>query len=376
MSFARRDPARPGGYLWPPFQGDLAIMTNAELDRLRDLGFDFVRLPVDVGPFMEADEDNARALFDLMREWVLRLRGHGLSVLLDIHPATYQSDWRPEDILADPRGEKFRRYMEFLERTADLFGDQPADGFALELMNEPQPACEREDGEDWTISQKRLFDAVRAVAPEMPVVLTGGCWASADGLMLLDPALFDAATLYDFHFYEPYYFTHQSLPWASPPGRYLAGLTYPAASGSLEVTLDKTRAHIARMEAGGTPQPADAVAVAKKYASSYYGRRESGPKTIAARFDDIVIWAGRNGVAPGRIVAGEFSAIRWPDDVEDDGSRLRWIADVRAAAEDRGFGWAFWDYNEGFGLLADNASRRVDPGTAASLGLNPDALGQ
>ncbi|WP_193177193.1 cellulase family glycosylhydrolase [Oricola nitratireducens] len=376
LSFSSRDPARPGKYLSPPFQGDLAVVTDAELDRLRGLGFDFVRLPVDVGPFLEAGEDELGSLFDMMRQSVMRLRRHGLTVLLDMHPSTYRSNWRPEDILADPRGAKFERYGKFLEQVAGLFGDQPADGFALELMNEPQPACDRKDGEDWTISQKRLFDAVRAVAPEMPVVLTGGCWASADGLMRLDPVGYDAATLYDFHFYEPYYFTHQSIPWASPPGRYLAGLTYPAATGSLEVTLNKTKAHIARMEKDGTPQPADAFASARKYASSYYGRGEAGPKTIAARFDEITAWAKANGVAPGRIVVGEFSAIRWPDGVEDDGSRLRWIADARAAAEDHGFGWALWDYYEGFGLLADNASRTVDSGTASALGLDVDALRQ
>lgn len=374
LSFAARDPAGEGKYLWPPFQGDLVIATNAELDRLRNLGFDFVRLPVDVGPFLEADENEARQLFDIMRKWVLRLRGHGLTVLLDMHPATYSSHWRPEDILADPTGAKFERYSDFLYRVATLFKDQPADGFALELMNEPQPACERSEGEDWTVAQKRLYDKVRAAAPAMPVVLTGGCWSSVDGLTRLDPAAYDEATLYDFHYYEPFYFTHQSIDWASPPARYLAGLTYPASSGSLEKTLDITQAHLTRLAEGGTAQPADAFAAARKEATDYYGRQKPGPETTAARFDEVAKWAQSNGVAAGRVIMGEFSAIRWPDGVKDDGSRLRWLTDARKAAEDHGFGWALWDYNEGFGLLADNSRRTVDIGTAAALGLDVNAL--
>ena len=374
LSFAARDPVREGKYLWPPFQGDLAIATNSELDRLRNLGFDFVRLPVDVGPFLEADETQARELFETMRQWVLRFRGHGLAVLLDIHPATYASHWRPEDILADPAGAKFGRYSDFLYSVAALFKDQPSDGFALELMNEPQPACERTDGEDWTASQKRLYDKVRAAAPAMPVVLTGGCWSSVDGLTRLDPAAYDAATLYDFHYYEPYYFTHQSIVWASPPAGYLAGLSYPASSGSLEKTLGLSQAHLMRLAERGSPQPADAFAAAKKQALDYYGRQKPGPDKMAARFDEVTAWAKSNGVAAGRIVMGEFGAIRWPDGVEDDGSRLRWLSDARKAAEDHGFGWALWDYNEGFGLLSDNGSRTVDTGTASALGLDLNAL--
>ncbi|MFZ2099955.1 MAG: cellulase family glycosylhydrolase, partial [Oricola sp.] len=355
-------------------QGDLARISDAELDRMRALGFDFIRLPVDVAPFLEADDDEAGQLFDIMRQWVLRLRGRGLAVLLDMHSDTYESNWRPPDILADPPNGKFERYADFLAEVAAYFEDQPAGSFALGLMNEPQPVCERKDAEDWTVSQKRLFDTVRAVAPAMPLVVTGGCWASPDGLMRLDPSDYDAMTLYDFHFYEPYYFTHQSIGWASPPVRYIAGLSWPAQSGSLEKTMGETKARLARLEEGGSPQPGDAFAAAGKDVADYYGRQRPDAGTVAARFDDIAVWANANGVDPGRIVMGEFSAIRWPAGVADDGSRLRWLAAVRKAAEDHGIGWALWDYFEGFGLLADNAARIVDPGTAAALGLNLDAL--
>ncbi len=376
MSFARRDPAGDGRYLWPPFKGDLTIMTDAEIGRLGDLGFDFVRFPIDAGPFLAAEETDAKLLLQTMRQWVLRLRKNGLAVLLDIHPANYASNWRPEAILEDPQSKTFAQYDALLKRIAELFKDQPADSFALELMNEPQPVCQREDGEDWTVTQKRLFKTVRAAAPEMPVVLTGGCWSSVDGLLLLDPGSYDAATLYDFHFYEPYYFTHQSLPWASAPARYLAGVSYPAASGSLDKTLAETKAQIARLAANGTTPAADAMARAEKEVRYYYDKQKPGPQLIAARFGAVADWAKAHGVTPDRVVLGEFSAIRWPAEVAEDGSRLRWLKDVRTAAEAHGFGWALWDYTEGFGLLSDNAGRVVDIGTAEALGLETVALGR
>ena len=374
QSFSRSDPARPGYYLWPPFDGDLAHMSDAELDRLVALGFDFVRLPVDAGPFLASTDSDEQLLLDDLRQWVVRLQGHGLSVLVDIHPATYSSVWRPADILADPHGEKFLRYRSYLVQVAGLLAGLPGDNVALELMNEPQPKCVRGDGEDWTVSQRRLFKAVRAAAPSLALVLTGGCWSSVDGLVRLDPAAYDGATLYDFHFYEPYYFTHQSLPWSSPPARYLAGLSYPATSGSIDKTLALTKAHLDRLARQGSPQPADAFAAAKAQVDDYYGRQKPGPDMIERRFDTVSDWAETHGIAPDRIVLGEFSAIRWPQDIPDDGSRLRWLKDVREAAERHGFGWALWDYTKGFGLLSDNASRTVDAGTAEALGLETGAL--
>lgn len=374
LSFSRRDPARPGHYLYPPFEGPLASMSSAEFDRLRVLGFDFVRLPVDAGPFIEAGEADSRLLFDRMRDLVHQLHRHGLSVLLDIHPETFNSRWRPEDILADPAGPKFGRYTEFLRQVAAEFRDEKPDEFALGLMNEPQPACERTDGEDWTVTQKRLFDTLRAEAPDMPLVVTGGCWSSIEGLVLLDPAQFDAATYYDVHFYEPFFFTHQSIPWAYPPAPYLAGLTYPASAGSAEKTIRETQANIARMRESGTEVGAGAVTRALEEIAAYYTVHRPGPEWIGKQFDAVADWAAGHGVDPARIVVGEFSAIRWPEDVPDDGSRPRWIADVRKTAEARGFGWSLWDYYPGFGLLSDDATRTVDFATAEALGLNVSGL--
>ncbi|PHP65129.1 hypothetical protein CSC94_20640 [Zhengella mangrovi] len=369
MGYARRDKTRPQGYAWPPFPPLGEQLGSKEMAALGAMGIDFVRLVVDAGPFLAEDGTNRQELLGLLRRWVEYLQKGGLAVLVDMHPATYASAWTPNDILADPQGGKFGRYAGLLQEVAAGLAGLPADKVALELMNEPQGPCEREAGEDWTVSQKRLFRAARDAAPSLPLVVTGPCWASPDGLMRLDAADFDAATLYDVHFYEPYYFTHQSIAWASPPGRYLAGLTWPAAKGSYEKTMAATRAYLEKARADGTPHPDDALARAGDEAASYYRRQQPGPDTIAARFDAMAAWADRNGLDRGRVVVGEFSAIRWPGSVADDGSRLRWIEAVRTAAETRGFGWALWDYNTGFGLLASTDPRTVDPSTARALGL-------
>ena len=54
-----------------------------------------------------------------------------------------------------------------------------------------------------------------------------------------------------------------------------------------------------------------------------------------------------------------------------DGSRERWLRDVRESAEERGFGWAHWAYTSPFGIVANEETRALDDATIEALGLTP-----
>lgn len=374
QSFAFRDPARPGKYLWPPFQGELSKVSDAELDRLRALGFDFIRLPIDAGVFLAATDSQRRILLDDMKSITVRLLDSGFSVMVDMHPATYLTDWAPVDILKEAPGPRFQAYADLLEDVAKRIRDLPTEKVALELMNEPQGACFREDGQDWSVSQKQLYDKVRGVAPDLPIVLTPGCWRTLEGLEYMSLDGYDDKIIIDFHFYEPFYFTHQSLPWVLDPLRYIAGLSYPWTAGNVETAEERTRQHIAALKAADVDVPDYAFDKAMDGVRDYYKRKRPDRAFIESRFDTISQWASKHGITPDQIVLGEFSAIRPPKGLPDDGSRLAWIKDVRTVVEERGFGWALWDYYEGFGLMTDNVKRTVEPGMVDALGLNAEAL--
>ena len=374
QSFSARDPDRPGFYRWPPFQGRLAQMSDFELRRLSALGFDFVRLPVDAGPFLAATPVEQRLLIDELRNVVVRLLDHDLAVLVDMHPANYQSNWRPRDILGKNNEAAFAAYEALLVKIAQRIKDLPPTDIALELMNEPQPECWKGAEDDWTTHQVKLYETVRGSAPDLPIVLTGGCWSSLSGLDTLDPRVFDGATLFDIHFYDPHGFTHQSIPWSRVPTRYIAGLSYPAANGTIAQTEQWTRKRIEMLKSEGVDVAAGAFDDARQEIRSYYRRKKPDLQYIEERFSKIEAWSRKYGIAPRRIVIGEFSAIRPVDGIPEDGSRLAWLKDVRMTAEANGFGWALWDYFAGFGLLSDNETRTVDKEMAAALGLHTDAL--
>jgi hypothetical protein len=49
-------------------------------------------------------------------------------------------------------------------------------------------------------------------------------------------------------------------------------------------------------------------------------------------------------------------------------SRANWIRDVRLVLEERGIGWAMWDYLGGFALTKEG-TRETDPAIAQALGM-------
>ncbi|MCK7615568.1 glycoside hydrolase family 5 protein [Roseibium sediminicola] len=373
QNYAYRDPDRPGKYLWPPFRGPLSSISDSELDRLKALGMDFFRLPVDAGVFLAATDTERRILLDDLKTLILRLIEAGFSVMVDSHPATYSSDWKPKDILADTHGPRFQAYQTFLVDVAKRLRDLPADKVALELMNEPQSPCYRDDGEDWSVTQKRLFDSVRSAAPELVIVLTPACWHTLGGLENMSLEGYDGRTVFDFHFYDPYYLTHQSISWSQFPLRYIAGLTYPWTNGSIESAEKLTRRYQELLKEQGKELPDDAFDKAMSGIRDYYNRKRPDRAYVAGRFDTLAQWSEKYGIASERIVLGEFSAIRPPKGIPDDGSRLAWINDVRTIVEELGYGWALWSYDTEFGLLTDRDTKTIDPGIVDALGLNAEA---
>ncbi len=356
-------------YKWPTFDRSRWDLSDDELARLKIVGFDYVRLPVDPGPFLQLSSVDQRLLLDELRFFVLRFQGHGLNVIVDVHPSYGGSVWSPPEILSDLAGEKFKRYGEFLQQLARRFRDLPQDSFALELMNEPQSKCVSDSGPDWSEAQALLFKQVRRVAPGMALVVTGGCWSSYEGLQELDPRAFDARTFYMIHFYDPHPLTHQSRPWVSYWAKYAAGISYPASEGSLVGALSQTREFLEREEKAGRDIPMMALIDATAGLTNYYMREAPDRAYIEERFDKIQEWARQGNVPANRIIIGEFGMHKPAEGVADDGSRARWLHDVRRAAESRGYGWAHWDYFAGFGIVDDNAERVFNPEVMRALGL-------
>ena len=353
-------PDRSGTEIFAPWTNEIS---RAELARLRVAGFDFIRLPFDPGLLLDAPEaarDIALAqLFDFLRV----AQQNGFAVIVDLHPRP-GSPWSPSAILTTPDSPKFAQYSAFAKLLAARLQASGNPRLALELMNEPQSVCAKTSGTDWTVFQSALYRDVRASAPLLSLVVTGGCNSSVDGLAGLDlRELKDPRVYLMVHFYEPHLFTHQGAPWSALT-RGLAGLTYPPEPAAEDGTLAESASWA--QQKGLPPDNGDADRKIRSYYAQPFGEHE-----IAARLGIAAAWADRQGLARDHVIVGEFGVMSEggglgasPAGLQ---SRATWLRDVSRAASHLGFGWAVWGYHGGFGIVSDNAARMLDPSVLAAL---------
>lgn len=370
FSLTREKPAPSRDYDWPPFQESRAVPRRGDLERLRDLGIDFVRIPVDPGPFIAADGKRRNLLVAEVAGAVSLCRKSGLNVIVNLHPNMATHYWTPERMAGGVSAPEAGRFIDLVVELARVVASIDSGHVALEPVNEPPGTCA---ARAWPEMQASIVRRVRAAATELPIVVTGGCGSLLPGLEALDPAgVGDDNVIYTFHFYEPYVFSHQGAPWMTgePMYRYLNGVPWPSAAGAYAKTMaavDK------RMMADLLTPEAEKRAIRKTIEGVLGVYFDARPDRgyIRRHLDRAAAWSDRHGIARGRLLLGEFGALR--SDARyvaaNPADRERYIRDVRETAEELGFPWAMWNFFDGMGLVTDDRSRRFDPAIASALGL-------
>jgi endoglucanase len=367
MAWARIEPGPAPAFAFPPFSDPSNALTAGEIETLRHTGFDFVRLAVDPGPFLQFQGARRNALDRILLDRVKLILASGLAVVVDFHPSDLDPNYTAQALTAGAATPVFKAYLRLLERTSGLLDALHSNKVALELMNEPPVRPQA-----WQPMLEAAYAAARRRSADLVLVLDGGDEASAAALMAMKIAPFagDRAVLFSFHYYDPYQFTHQGASWNA--ARYLADVPYPARARPIKDSLAASAAKIA----DSALSPAEkllALLDAGKRLESY---RRSGfdGNAIARRFTQIADWARAQGVPAERVLLGEFGARKTKRQLSGIRAteRAQWFHDVRAAAQANGFGWAVWAYRGGggFALARSETDNDIEPGIAAALGLH------
>jgi hypothetical protein len=366
MAWAEVESPPSKAFVFPPF-ADRPLRAT-ELGALRRTGFDFVRLAVDPGPFLQFQGARRDRLDRILLEQIHLILSSGLAVIVDFHPSDLHSQYLARKLVGGVETPAFRDYLRLVDRTAALLDRLQTPRVALELFNEP-PGSTR----TWQPMLEAAYRVARRRARDLPLVLTGASEGMPEGLLDLKTTAFrdDPAVLYTFHYYEPFQFTHQGASWND--ARYLADVPYPAYARPLRDSLDASAALIEASQLSRTQKLA-AAREARRQLESY--RRSAFDRTAISRsLDRIGRWGRDNGVAGDRILLGEFGVLKPDRQVSGPraAERRQWFADVRAEAEARGFAWAVWTYrgSGGFALTNDAAAVNIDPAISAALGLTP-----
>jgi aryl-phospho-beta-D-glucosidase BglC (GH1 family) len=227
----------------------------------------------------------------------------------------------------------------YWKAVATYFKKYPADKLFFEVYNEPHASAgglTTKNYSWWQNVQGELIATIRTVTADHYIIAGGEGWNSIDGLKQIQPYA-QAKIIYNFHFYEPFVFTHQGATWVDATWALLHDVPYPS-----------TPENVAPLIAASNNT---AVKNLLTWYGSYRYNKDSLDKLIKVAAD----WGAINKVP---LICNEFGSYK-PFAAQQ--SRINCITDVRSILEKYNIGWAMWEYDEGFGLIDYPSGNRDMP---------------
>lgn len=320
-------------------RGHLDTHTTAQdIALIKSLGFDHVRFPIEPAPLMADTPDpsilnsNYLGYVDNALDMILAA---GLAVVIDIHPSDeFKLRMARDERSIEAFGKFWRAFATHLRR-------RDPEVVFLEVINEPMV----EDAYRWYGIQGKLIASIRAGAPNHTIIAAGHRWSGLYEMLFLEPYA-DPNIIYNFHYYEPFAFTHQGATWAGPNLPFYKNVPYPSSPEAVKLVLDTVQDDPAR------------------YNLLRYGEENWNAQRIDRELAAAAAWAAKHHVY---VTCNEFGAFR---KVVKPADRVAWLQDMRKALEKHGIGWTMWDYGGGFSVVTKtNGQAQADPDVVKALGL-------
>jgi endoglucanase len=297
-----------------------AFFTEADVRRIKNWGFDHLRLPVDEEQLWGPDGGRLSEGWDLLNQALDWCHRADLRVIVDLH-VLRSHFFLPQAVPAlfnDPAaGEKFIALWHDL---SDHLKRRSIHDVAYELMNEPVAPT----AADWNRVALAVFAELRRQESKRYIVLGSNRWNSTDTFDQLH-VTDDPRCILTFHFYLPMFITHYRANWWEG-GAYEGPVRYPGTPVAPE-ELAKLSPELRKIvEAHNQP---------------------FGPQQMEEALAKPLEVRQRTGLP---VYCGEFGACRnCPQPL-----RLAWFRDVVALFKKHEIGWANWDYKGMFGLVTED----------------------
>ncbi|MES1196925.1 MAG: cellulase family glycosylhydrolase, partial [Steroidobacter sp.] len=139
-------------------------------------------------------------------------KAHGVYLILNMHvpQGGFQSLGKGWDLWDKPENQQ--RLIALWKAIASRYKDQPVI-FGYDLVNEPGVSTNRTQ---WQQLAQQLVGAIREVDSKHPVIVERvnsihGEWINDDSMNFV--TVNDKNVIYEFHIYDPYFYTHQHIAW-------------------------------------------------------------------------------------------------------------------------------------------------------------------
>ena len=341
-----------------PFPEWRKTVGAAELQKLKDAGLDFIRIPIDPAVFLAEESTALRdQLFNEVNTSIDLAQSIGLKVIVDAHfiPKGPARTIGTDEVLADPA--LFEAYLAFIRTLAGTIKDRDPSQVALEIFNEPTNDCDEAGTNNWPQMLKQSFAAARASAINLTLILSGSCWGGAEGLVRLKASDYsDDNLMWSFHSYDPFIITHQGASWTGDVSPLVYGLPFPIHSApkeQLAATMDTIRQ---RIRDQATVLRVNGITAFFEEEVAKIDTEDKLNAVMDKPFDAVSKWAAENNVDPSSIILGEFGIIRQEYQnpvITDPKARAAYYKSQIERAEKHGFSWSMWGYGGAFGIVEE-----------------------
>lgn len=277
------------------------FITEKDIGRIASWGLDHVRIPVDYNILQDEKGQPLEAGYERI-DWALKTcRAHGLKIVLDLHKTAGFSFDKGENEAGFFDSEAYQNLFYALwEEIARRYGAE-ADWMAFELLNE---VTEQRYMDAWNRISAECIRRVRVHAPRT-FILVGSYYNNSVRTVSAMPAPVDERVIYNFHCYDPLFFTHQGAGWT------------------------------------------DAINPSERWSYEESGATEAFFEDL---FADAIRTARENHTT---LYCGEYGVI----DVVQPADTVKWYRAIHAVLERHGIGRSAWSYKQmDFGL----SDKRLD----------------
>ncbi|MDN5283914.1 MAG: hypothetical protein JWR38_188 [Mucilaginibacter sp.] len=289
---------------------DEAGPQKADFELLKKLGFKSIRLPVAFTQF-EAEQIPAERVFNCIDKILRQCRVYGFKLIIDYHYGKLND----ANYLAETP-----KIIDTWLKITKRYKQEHADNVFFELYNEPPKI----DPKVWKDAAYNIVTAIRKVDKQRTLIIGASNYNSIYELSRFE-RLADENIIYTFHFYEPFFFTHQGAEWV---GDQVAttGVSFPYNAEIFPALNPKTK---------GTSGE-----------SNYNLYKVDGnEQSINDKLQIAKQWANKYQVP---IICGEYGVYNKYADLD---SRCRYIKAVRIALKKLNIPGLLWDYDTTFSIF-------------------------
>ena len=203
--------------------------------RLEELGFDFVRIPIDEVQFWDEQGQKLPEAWDLLNNALDWSKKHNLRAIVDLHiirahyfNAVNEADQAANTLFTSEEAQEgllnlWRQLSEFLKERSN-------DWVAYEFMNEPVAP----EHEMWNQLVAKVHKALRELEPQRTLVVGSNMWQGHETMKYLKVPEGDKNIILSFHYYNPMLLTHYGAWWSPLCAAYKGKVNYPGVLVSKE----------------------------------------------------------------------------------------------------------------------------------------------